>query len=160
MRYKKIYYFLIFLFVGIVVSSILVTGCVPINNTIRSKQTSQPRKKIVQPSIITLQTKPDWLLLGGSHTIDSRGGDIITIGGKTLQVQGWIFSFENDNPDKNPLVVTPLIGDRIVYWKGKGTITNTTTHEKVVLPLPQSVDPRSDAERAAYFDKHVDRSGN
>ena len=142
------------LLAGIVAISLIMSACVATNHidrnntaSLASKQTGQP------PPIVTLQTKPGWLLLGGVDKADPRGGDIITIGGKSLEALGWVFSFENDNPDENPLVVTLLSGNRVVYWKGKGIIINKATREKVELPLPRSIDPRTDAEREAYFEE-------
>ncbi len=92
-----------------------------------------------------------WLVLGGLKSV-SPGGDIVHIGGKTLELEGWIF--ENDDPNHDNLVVTPTFitpgMQGIIYWEGKGTVTNAG-HEKVKLPLPSSEDPRSDAEREANF---------
>lgn len=140
---------------GFIAISLVMSACVATNQTDHSKSISQVSKQIEQPPpIVTLETKPSWLLLGGVDNADPRGGDIITIGGKSLQALGWVFVFENDNPDENPLVVTLLSGKRIVYWKGHGTIINKATREKVTLPLPQSIDPRTDAEREAYFEEN------
>ena len=142
------------LLAGFVAISFVMSACVATNQTDRSNPVSQVSKQIGQsPPIVTLQTKPAWLLLGGVDPSDPRGGDIIVIEGKSLQALGWAFTFENDNPDENPLVVTLLSGNRVVYWKGKGTIINKATREKVELPLPQSIDPRTDTEREAYFEE-------
>ena len=139
---------------GFVAILFVMSACVSTSQTDRSEPVSEATKKIEKaPPIVTMKTKPDWLLLGGVDPDDLRGGDIITIGGKSLEALGWVFSFENNNPDENPLVVTLLSGKRVVYWKGHGTIINKATREKVALPLPQSIDPRTDAEREAYFEE-------
>ena len=135
--------------------SFVMNACAVTNQTDRSEPASQASRLSGQsPPVVTIQTKPGWLLLGGEDPADSRGGDIITIRGKSLEALGWVFKFENDNPDENPLVVTLLSGKRVVYWKGHGAIINKATHEKVALPLPQSIDPRTDADREAYFKEH------
>ena len=135
--------------------SFLVISCSTTRETARTQAPVTAQKQITRSPIVTLQKKPDWLLLGGIDVTDSRGGDIIWIRGKTLSLPGWVFSFENDDPSTDPLIITPFSGNRIVYWKGKGAIINTSTGERVVLPLPPSEDPRSDAERNSFFEKNI-----
>ena len=140
------------IFVGIAVSAGLLSGFGPGNETTSSK----PGSKILKSPIVTLHTRPDWLLLGGVDIPDSQGSIIFKIDDKSLQPPNWLFWLESENPDVNPLVVSAFRDNRIVYWKGKGSITNTKTREKVVLPLPLSEDPRSNEERADYFSKNVE----
>ena len=139
-------------FVGIVASAGMVNGFGSGNEATSGK----PGREILASPVVTLHTRPDWLLLGGIDIPDSQGSIIFKIDGKRLQLPNWLFWLESNNPDLNPLFVSAFRDNRIVYWKGKGSITNTKTREKIVLPLPLSEDPRSNEERADYFSKNIE----
>lgn len=130
--------------VALLASVLLLTGC-------STTKGGAPNP----PPIVTLEKKPAWLVLGGPESV-SPSGDIVHIGGKTLQLEGWIF--ENDDPNHDNLVVTPTFiapGMKgIIYWKGNGSITNAG-HDRVKLPLPSSEDPRTDVERGADLDQRI-----
>ncbi len=129
--------------VAVLTSVLLVTSCSTMKQTAPNP-----------PPVVTLEKKPTWLVLGGLEGL-TRTGDIVHVGGKTLELEGWIF--ENDDPEHDNLVISSLVTSSMrgtIYWKGKGTIINPS-HERVKLPLPSSEDPRSDAEREANFEERT-----
>jgi hypothetical protein len=59
----------------------------------------------------------------------------MVIMGKKLSLPGWVFVFENIDYPKHLLVVTPSSRNQVIYWKGKGIITNKATNERIYLPF-------------------------
>ena len=109
---------------------VLFTGCA----TTSQQSSARPAPKVenASPQVVTVTNQPAWLLIGDKDVSDSRGGDIIRIGGR---VTLFPFGMVSYNPKTDPVTVTFWSGGRIVYWKGKGEITNVSTGERVLVPL-------------------------
>jgi len=109
--------------VSLVLLFVLFIGCAT-----RSQQSSTP------PQVVTVTNQPAWLLIGGKDVSESSGGDVLTIGGKG---KGTIFGFVlvSYEPQSAPMTIQLMSGGRIIYWKGKGEITNVKTGERILVPL-------------------------
>ena len=137
---------------AILFAAVFTVSCSPSREAKRSLIDERAGGQSIHRPVVNVEKKPAWLILAGLDELDIRGGDVVTIGGKAVHLPGTVFTFENDTPESDPLVVTFRVGNAIIYWKGRGKITNTASGERVVLPLSAAEDPRSDAERRSFFD--------
>jgi hypothetical protein len=82
---------------------------------------------------VTLKSKPPWLLIGGVDVKDSLGGDIIT----SNNLSG-VMGYEIRGYGGDSITFTFVRGGNIIYWKGKGEITNLSAGERVLVPLGEA----------------------
>lgn len=93
------------------------------------KATPMVTKKDVPKPVVLIDHKPAWLLVGGE---DVRGEDVP---GDRIET-GMLTGIGGYNVVGKPTIeISYHSGGRIVFWKGKGEITNLRTGEKILLPL-------------------------
>lgn len=128
---------LFFLVFSCVLSVATVSGCMQVRyippDTARAPLKKNEKMK-TKPIIVLLYQQPTWLLIGGKdvHT-EPSSDNFFVVSGKELKLGN--YRFFNYKPDTEPLKLQFYKGNRIVYWKGKGEITNYTVKEKVILPM-------------------------
>lgn len=110
---------------GIAIAGLLLVGCAQSPK----KTVSSSKEELKRPPVVTVSTKPNWLLIGGVDVPESVGGDRIYTPHLTL------FGYEIRSYGKEQITFTFYTGGKIIYWRGKGEITNLSTGERVLVPI-------------------------
>jgi hypothetical protein len=118
----------------VIIVTLLVLTFAAVGQLWAASPMMQPRPQKGKKPIVTLTTKPSWLLMT-SDDAAKRCGDTVRIGGP-LSLPGSDFDFRGFDRAE-PLTIQLCPEGRVAWVKGKGEITKISAGELVALPLAE-----------------------